>query len=260
MRLQFGEGAAVVLQDDRLILNFDHEGDSFICMLEADTGREVWRTPRNEGSTWSTPFVAEHGGRKQIVVTGTNKVRTYAFDTGALVWEVAGLGSNPIPQPVQLGDLVFVMSGHRAPNLMAVRLGRTGDLTGTDAIVWSMTRGVSYTPTPVLHENRLYVLTDSAQLSALDAATGEPHYQQARMPEPYNFKASPVGANGRLYLATEEGDVLVVRMGDTFEVLATNTLKDQSFIASPAIAGDDIFLRSRTSLFRIGNGAERTSP
>jgi outer membrane protein assembly factor BamB len=134
---------------------------------------------------------------------------------------------------------------------MAVRLGRSGDLTGTDAVVWESTRGLSYTPSPVLHEGILYLLTDNGQLSALDAATGTPHYQQQRLPKPYNFKASPIAVNGRLYLATEEGDVVLVRMGKTYEVLATNTLADQSFIATPVPVGGDLYLRSRTHLFRI---------
>ena len=94
-------------------------------------------------------------------------------------------------------------------------------------------------------------MTDSGLVSCFDAATGKPHYQQQRLPKPYNFKASPVGANGKLYLATEEGDVVVVRMGDRFEVLATNTLEDQSFIASPVIVDGAIYLRSRTHLFAI---------
>jgi outer membrane protein assembly factor BamB len=251
MRLQFGEGAAAVLHGDRLIVNFDHEGPGFVAMLDAATGRELWRTPRNDGSTWTSAFVAEHEGRKMVVLTATTKVRAYDFETGKQVWEAGGLGVNVIPIPVQQNDLLFVMSGYRNPNLMAIRLGREGDLTGTDAIVWSTTRGLSYTPTPLLHDNRLYVLTDNAQLTCFNATTGVPLYQQARLEKPYNFKASPVGANGRLYLATEEGDVVVVKMGDAFEVLATNTLTDQSFIASPAIAGGDIFLRSRTHLFRI---------
>lgn len=129
--------------------------------------------------------------------------------------------------------------------------GRRGSLTGTDAIAWSTSRGAAYTPSPLLHDGRLYVITDSGQLSCFDAATGKPHYQQARLPQPYNFKASPVGALGKLYLASEEGDVVVVRMGDRFEVLATNTLDNQSFIASPVIVGGEIYLRSRTHLFKI---------
>ena len=144
------------------------------------------------------------------------------------------------------------MSGHTVKMMMAIRLGRKGTLTDTDALVWSTARGAPYTPSPVLHDGRLYIVTDNGLVSCLDAETGKPHYQQQRLPQPYNFKASPVGANGKLYLATEEGDVVVVRMGDRFEVLATNTLTDQSFISSPIVADGDIYLRSQTSLFRIG--------
>jgi outer membrane protein assembly factor BamB len=251
IRLQFGEGAAAVVDGDRLIVSVDHEGPGFIAMLDGATGREIWKTPRQEGTTWSQPFVAAHGGRKQIVVTATTRVRSYDFETGKQIWEAAGIGVNPIPTPVQQNDLIHVMSGYRNPNLMAIRLGREGDLTGTDAIAWSATRGLSYTASPVLHDNRLYVVTDTAQLTCFNASTGEALYQQSRLPKPYNLKASPVGANGKLYISTEEGDVIVVKMGDAFEVLATNSLTDQSFIATPAIAGGDIFLRSRTHLFRI---------
>jgi outer membrane protein assembly factor BamB len=254
MRLQFGEGAALVLHDGKLVTVFDHQEEGLLAVTDAATGKDIWRIPRNEGSSWSTPLVVEHDGRKQIVVTATPKAMAYDLETGKLVWEVTGIGLNPIPMPVQQGDMVYVMSGYRDPKLMAIRLGRTGDLTGTDAVVWESTRGLSYTPTPVLHDNILYLLTDNGQLSALDATTGEPHYQQQRLPKPYNFKASPLAVNGRLYLASEEGDVIVVRLGPKYEVLATNTLTDQSFIATPVPAGGDLYLRSRTHLFRISQG------
>jgi outer membrane protein assembly factor BamB len=253
MRLQFGEGAAVVLHEGKLITVFDHQEQGLLAVTDAATGKAVWSVPRNEGSSWSTPLVVTHQGRKQIVVTATPKAMAFDFETGKLVWEVSGLGLNPIPMPVQSGDVVYVMTGYRDPKLMAVRLGRTGDLTGTDAVVWEATRGLSYTPSPVLHDGILYVLTDNGQLSALDAKTGTPHYQQQRLPKPYNFKASPIAVNGRLYLATEEDDVLVVKMGTAYEVLATNTLADQSFIATPVVAAGDLYLRSRTHLFRIAD-------
>jgi outer membrane protein assembly factor BamB len=252
MRLAFGEGSGTVLHDGRILLQFDHQGEGFVVALDAADGKELWRAPRKENSSWSTPLVVEHGGKKEVVVTADTKVKSYDFDTGKMIWEVAGLGTNPIPQPVQFRDLVLVMSGYRSPRLMAIRLGRTGDLTGTDAVVWETTRGTSYTASPALHDGRLYVIADNGMLSVFDAATGTPHYLQQRLPKPYNFKASPLVVNGRVYLATEEGDVVVVKAGNTFEVLATNTLADQSFIASPIVIGDDMFLRSRTHLFRIG--------
>ncbi len=252
MDMAFGEGTALTLHDNRLLLHFDHLGGGFLVMLDPETGREIWRTARTEKYNWAAPHVVSHGGRKQVVVNGL-AVRGYEFETGTLVWEVAGLGENSIPQPVQHEDLVYAMSGHTIRMIMAIRLGRTGNLTGTDAIAWSTQRGAPYTPSPLLHGDRLYVVTDSGRLSCFNANTGEPLYQQVRLPKAYNFKASPVGANGKLYLASEEGDVVVVRMGDRYEVLATNSLSDQSFIASPVVADGDIYLRSQSHLFRIGN-------
>ncbi len=251
MRNQFGEGTATVLEDDRLILNFDSHGESYVVALDKNTGRELWRAARDEESAWSQPLVVAHEGRKQVVISATRKVRSYDFLTGELIWECAGLGGNVIPAPVAHNGVVIVMSGYRDPNLLAIRLGRKGDLTGTDAIVWSNTRGNSYTPSPVLHDNKLYMLTDNGTLSCLNAATGAPHYQQQRLPKPYSFKSSPVAAGGKLYLSTEDGDVVVVKLGEKYEVLATNTLADQMFISTPAIAGGSIYLRGQNTLYCI---------
>ncbi len=251
MKLSFGEGTSPFLSGNRLFLVYDYEGDSFIVALDKSTGKEIWRVARDEKSSWSTPLVLEYGGRRQVVVSASRKVRSYDFETGSLIWECAGLGGNVIPQPVRQGDLVYVMSGYKNPNLMAIRLGRTGDLTGSGAVVWSQTRGNSYTPSPVVCDNKLYVLTDSGMISCYNAGTGEPYYHQVRLPKAYSFKASPVGANGKLYLASENEDVVVLRMGEKYEVLATNTLPDETFIASPAITGGELFLRSRKRLYCI---------
>lgn len=247
----FGEGIGPVLDEGRLLVLFDHEDEGLLVMLEAATGREIWRAPRTDGTNWSAPLVVTHAGRKQVVVNSARKVRSYDYETGRQIWEVAGLGQNPIPRPVQHGDLVLSMSGFRNPQLMAIRLGHEGDLEGTGAVVWSMNRGLSYTASPVLHDGTLYFITDTAMISAVNVATGEPLYQQVRLPGTYNIKASPVLAGGHLYFATEEGDVVVARAGPSPEIVATNTLTDQSFIASPVVVGGDIFLRSRTHLFRI---------
>lgn len=252
MDMAFGEGTPLTLHDGRLLMHFDHLETGYLVMLDAATGREIWRARRTEQYNWSAPYVVHHAGRRQVIVNGLT-VRSYDFDTGEFIWEAAGLGENTVPQPVHHEDLVFAMSGHTVNKLMAIRLGGRGNLTGTDRMVWSTARGAAYTPSPVLHDGRLYVVTDNGRISCFDAETGKPHYQQQRLPKPYNFKASPVGAGGKLYLATEEGDVVVVRMGDRFEVLATNTLDDQSFIASPVIVAGTIYLRSRTHLFAIND-------
>lgn len=251
MRLAFGEGAAPLLAGNGLFLVFDHEAGSFIVALDKRNGKELWRATRDEPSSWSTPLAIQHGGRTEIIVPASNKVRSYDAGTGKIVWESAGLGSNVIPVPVTHNGMVFVMSGHRDPKLMAIKLGKQGDLTGSDAIAWSHTRGVSYTASPVLHDNKLYVVTDNGMVSAFNAATGEPYYTQARLPKASNLKASLVGANGKLYVATEDGDVVVLKMGEKFEVLAINTLEDQVFIATPVIAGGEIYLRGQNTLFAI---------
>ena len=183
MRLAFGEGSAPLLVGDRLFLVFDHEAGSFIVALDKRNGKELWRATRDEPSSWSTPLAVDHDGRTEIVVSATNKVRSYDPETGKVLWESAGLGSNAIPVPVYQNGMVYVMSGHRDPKLMAIKLGKQGDLTGSDAIVWSHTRGVAYTASPVLYENKLYVVTDNGMVSAFNATTGEPYYAQTRLPK-----------------------------------------------------------------------------
>jgi outer membrane protein assembly factor BamB len=251
MRLGFGEGIAPALSGDALILGFDQEKGSFMVVVDKNTGAELWRANREEVSTWSMPLVVDYAGSKQVIVAATNKVRSYDLKTGKVIWECAGLGGNVIPAPVHKDGVIYVMSGFRNPNLMAIRLGRTGDLTGSDAVLWSTTRGNSYTPSPVLYDDKLYTLTDTGMLSCYNARTGTPYYQMKRLPKPYSFKSSPVGANGKLYLASEDGDVLVVKMGEKFEVLATNTLSDQFFVSTPAIVDGEIFLRGQNTLFCI---------
>ncbi len=250
MRLGFGEGVPTVLDGDRLLLNFDQEDGSYFQVLDKNTGKEIWKVERQEASSWSPPSVVTVGGRKQIVVAATNKVRAYDYQTGKLIWECAGLGSNVIPAPVFHNGTVIVMSGHRDPNRMAIKLGRDGDLTGTDAIVWQNTKGNSYTPSPVLHEGRLYFVTDNGILSAINATTGEQLYQE-RLPGTYSLKASLVAANGHLYVSTEQGDVLVVKMSDKFEVVATNKMTNEFYIATPAIADGEMYLRGRSTLYLI---------
>ncbi len=251
MRLAFGEGSAPLLVGDRLFLVFDHEAESFMVALDKRNGKELWRAARDERSSWSTPLAIDHGGRTEIVVSATNRVRSYDPATGKVLWESGGLGANAIPVPVHQNGTVYVMSGYRDPKLMAIKLGKQGDLTGSDAIAWSHTRGVPYTASPVLFDNKLYVVTDNGMVSAFNATTGEPYYTQTRLPKSYNLKASPVGANGKLYLATEDGDVVVLKMGEKFEVVATNTLADQVFIATPVIAAGELFLRGQNTLFCI---------
>lgn len=249
----FGEGAAPSLAGDALVHLFDHEGQSFIVAWDKRTGKELWRRSRDEPTTWASPVPIEVGGSVQVVTTGTNRVRGYALDSGELLWECGGLGSNPIPVPMRHEDAVIAMSGHRDPNLMVIALGGDGDLTGTEAVRWSTTRGVPYTATPVLHDGLLYTVTDRGMMSCYDAATGEAHYTEERLPRGTELKASPVLAGGLLYVATESGDVHLIPAGTEFEVRRTNTLEGQMFISSPVVVDGELLLRGTEKLYCIAD-------
>jgi len=256
MRRQFGGGTAPVLAGDALILLCDQEGDSFLAVLDAATGEERWRAARDEPSTWATPLVTEVDGRTQVVCSGTTRVRGYDLASGDVVWECGGLGLNVIPNPLRVGDAVLAMSGYREANLLAIALGKEGDLTGTDAVLWQSAKGTSYTPSPVLRGTEYYCLTDRGFLSAFDAATGEPFYLEERLPRGLLYKASPVGAGDALLLLAETGEVALIRMGRGFEVLAElpslAVSEDEMFLASPVVVEGALILRSTDRLLCIG--------
>ena len=254
MRLAFGEGVAPAVYGDTIVVNMDHEGDSFIVAMNKHDGKELWRKTREERSNWSEPRIIKYDGREQVIVAAENRVRSYDLKTGELIWECKGLGGNVIPYPVVEEDIVIVMSGWRDPNMMAIKLGGKGDITGTEQVLWSETRGTAYTPSPVLHDGKIYVLSDRGLISCFDVKTGKPYYHQQRLPGTYNFKASLVAANGKLYLPSENEDVLVLKLGTEFEVLATNKLTDAMFVASPAVADGELFLRSQQYLYCINDG------
>ncbi len=256
MRRAFGEGAAPAIHGNTLVHLFDQEEDSFIAAVDKRNGKELWRQDRDEPSSWAMPLILEHGGKTQVITTGANKVRAYDIKNGKVIWECAGLGLNAIPVPVVHNESVLVMSGYKNANLMAIELGGKGDLSGSDAVLWSTQKGLSYTCSPVLYEGRVYCLMDRGFLSCFDAETGEAYYRETRMPRGTNYKASPVGAEGNLYAAGESGDVHVVKMGTEFELVGTNTLADQFFVSSPVIAGGELFLRSLTHLFCIAEEAD----
>ena len=254
MRNQFGEGSTPVLYNDRIVIVWDHLGQSFIVSLDARNGEEYWRVNRDEIDTWATPLVVQHDGRAQVIAPGKNKVRSYDFETGRIVWESPGVTMNPIPSPVFEDGMVFVMSGFQGNNLKAIRLADArGDLSQSSAIVWSLDRDTPYVPSPLLYDGLLYFLkTNSGILSLFDGKTGKPHYQLQRLDGVPNVFASPVGARGRVYFPGREGTTLVIRHGPTFEVLAKNKL-DDGFDASPALVDSDIYLRGYQYLYSIAD-------
>jgi outer membrane protein assembly factor BamB len=252
MRSTFGEGSTPALHGSRLVIVWDHQGESFIAALDKRTGDEVWRKPRKEIDSWATPLVVTVSGRAQVVTGAMNQIQSYDLETGEVVWHTSGLTMNPIPSPVTDGAMVWLMSGFRGNSLKAIRLADAkGDITGTPAIAWTLTRDTPYVPSPLLYDGTLYFLkTNNGLLSALDARTGQPHYQVQRLDAVPNVFASPVGAAGRVYIPGREGATLVIKHGPAFEVLATNHL-DDGFDASPALVDGEMYLRGYRYLYCI---------
>jgi len=253
MRNAFGEGSTPALHGNTLVVVWDHlGGESFVVALDKRDGKELWRTPRKEIDTWATPLVLEVNGRAQAIVPAMERVRSYDLETGKVVWESDGLTMNAIPSPVHADGLVFLMSGFRGNDLKAIRVADAqGNIDGTSAIVWTLDRDTPYVPSPVLADGVLYFLkSNNGIVSALDAKSGKPHYQNQRLDGVPNVFASPVAAKGRVYFPGREGTTLVIKSGPAFEVLARNTL-DDGFDASPALADNEIFLRGYKHLYAI---------
>jgi outer membrane protein assembly factor BamB len=248
----FGEGSSPALDGDRLVVTWDHLGESFIVALDKDTGKELWRTPRDEKTTYSTPLIVEHRGRKQVITAGTTKVRSYDLADGKLLWEGPGLTSS-VASPVHANGVAYVMSGYGGSVLYAIRLAQAnGDITaGEQAIAWKYDRDTPWVPSPLLYGDELYFLkSNTGILSAFNARTGEKLYGEQRLEGVPNVYASPVGAAGRVYIAGREGAVAVIQRGPQFKLLALNQL-DDGFDASPLVVGNEIYLRGTKHLYRV---------
>jgi outer membrane protein assembly factor BamB len=247
----FGEASSPALAGDVLIVVQDANDGSAIYGFDKKTGKELWRKERNERSGWTTPYVLTHDGKMQVVVNGSNAVRSYNPKTGEVIWECSGLGANPVPMVVADKDTVYAMSGHRDPAAMAIALGKTGNLTGTDAVKWRIDRGTPYVPSPLLYGDLLFFCQRTAGIvSCLDPETGKPFYAEQRLEGITGVYGSPIGVNNRIYLPGQNGTVVVLEKAKELKVLANNKL-DDGFDTSPVVVGNELFLRGRDNLYCI---------
>lgn len=250
-RNSFGEGATPALSGDVIVVNWDHEGEDFITALDKNTGKELWRTPRSEETSWGTPLIVDYKGQKQVIVNATTKVRSYDLATGKELWVCGGQTGNSIPCSVTDGKIVFAISGFRSAALQAIELGRSGDLTGTDAVKWSYNQNTPYVPSPVLVNQRLYFLSQrGAALTSVDIGTGKPVIDAERLPGIFNAYASPVATRDHVYILGREGKCAVLKQGDKLEIVATNTLPEGTD-ASIAIIGNELLIRGKENLYCI---------
>ena len=248
-----GEGSSPALHGDILIVNWDHEEQSFLVALDKRTGKQIWRVARPEDTSWATPIVVEHGGKAQVIVPGTNRLRGYDLAGGTLIWECAGLSSNIVASPVAANGFVFSGSSYETRNLLAIRLdGAKGDITETKQVAWSRRRGAPYVPSPLLYGDSLYTLQHyQGLISRLGVKTGEDEGGPFRLEAIDNVYSSPVGAAGRIYVTSRDGVTQVMSHGDpTPKMLAVNRL-DDSFSASAALVGREMLLRGERYLYCI---------
>jgi len=253
-----GEGSSPALHGDTVVVNWDHEGGSFLVALDKRTGEQRWRVDRDEKTSWSSPLVVEHDGKAQVVVAATKRVRGYDLASGKQIWECGGLSGNVVATPVAADGIVHVANSYETRAMLAIRLDRAkGDVTGGDAVLWTRDRDTPYVPSPILYDGSLCFLKHyQGFLTCVDAASGATRFGPARLSGIENVYASLVGAAGRIYVVDRDGTTAVVRNGPNLDLLAQNQL-DDSFSASPAIAGDELFLRGERSLYCLSARSAR---
>ncbi len=247
-----GEGSSPALYGDTLIVNWDHQGESFVTALNKHTGKQLWKVARDEGTSWSTPLVVEHEGRPQVIIAATKRVRAYDIANGEVIWECGGLSGNVVASPVAADGFVYVANSYETRAMLAIRLAAAkGDITNTDAVVWTLDRHTPYVPSPLLYGGMLYYLKHyQGFLTCVNAKTGKTLFGPQRLPGIQNVYASLVGAAGRVYIVSLNGTTLVLEHGTEFAPLAQNRL-DDSFSASPAVVGNELYLRGERNSYCI---------
>ena len=245
----FGEGSSPFLYKDKLFILWDHEGESFLYALDKNTGEDIWKLERDERTSWSSPFVVEIDGRTQVITSATTNIRSNDFETGELIWTSTGLTRNVIPNPIFKDGMLFVMSGFRGSALQAIDLAKAkGDITESGAIVWKYDENTPYTPNPVLMDGKIYFLrANNGYLTCLDAKDGKVNYSNQKLEGISTLFSSPTAVKDRFYIAAQD-IVLVIKAGETFEVLESIEL-DDNFHSSPVIVGDDLILKGFNSLY-----------
>jgi outer membrane protein assembly factor BamB len=255
---EWGSASSPVIWNGLVILQCDTQQDSFMLALDAATGRTVWKTEREELPSWGTPTVAVTPAGPELVTNASNYIRGYDPRTGRELWRLGRSSKITAPTPVFADGLFVVVSG-RAPErpIYVVRAGARGDLTlpeGRDksaSVAWSRTGRGSYMPTPLVYRGILYVLSNNGLLDAYDLKTGEEIYRQRLPLVGSGFSASPVAADGKLYLSNEDGEILVVAAGRRFAHLGTNSM-GELLMATPALSDGVMYVRSSASLFAVG--------
>jgi outer membrane protein assembly factor BamB len=254
---QWEFASSPVIHDGTLVIQADVQKGSFVAALDVATGKEKWRTPRQDVPTWSTPAVHVVGGKPQIVVNGWKHTGGYDLATGKEIWKLNGGGDIPVPVPVIGHGLVFITNAHGGKQpVYAIKETATGDIsltggaTSNEYVAWSVPQDGAYLISPVLYRDLLYVTKTNGVVNTFDAKTGEKVYQQRLGSGTTAFTSSTIAADGKVYFTSEDGDVYVVKAGREFEVLATNPLGGIT-MASPAVSEGVLYFRTSNRLIAV---------
>ena len=249
-RFGWGEAVTPVIHGDSLLLNLDQEADSSLVCLDAKSGTTKWTAKRDEKTTWTTPLVVTAAGRTQVIMNGTTRIRSHDLATGEVIWSCAGMTTNAIPSVVKFEDSVIAVSGYGGAAAVSVPLNSKGDLALTHGN-WRKAKGTPYVPSPTLVGNRLYFTQANVNvLTVLDAKTGKTILDGERLPGTTQFYASPITAAGRVYFMDRSGTTVILKVGDSLDVIATNKL-GEAVDASPVAVGKELFLRADKHLYCI---------
>ena len=255
--VEWGFASSPTIYEDKVIVQCDFLGDSFLASFDIETGEEIWRTSRDEISTWCTPTVIEVDGKAQIVVNGFKHIGAYDFNTGEEIWWMKGGGDAPVPTPIFAHDLIFINSAHgRMSPIYAIKPGAKADITlgATESsnkhIAWSIKRGGAYMTSSLVYGDYLYNLKNNGLLSCFNARTGEMVYKEALKPGG-GISASGVASDGKLFFTSELGEVFVVKAGPSYELLSRNPLNDIC-MSTPAISKGAMFFRTQHFVIAVG--------
>jgi len=251
---QWGFAASPIIHEDKVIVQCDVQGDSFVAALNLATGEELWRTPRDEVPTWSTPTIDVREGRAQVICNGWKYAAGYDLGTGDVLWHLAGGGDIPVPTPIVAHDLIYLSSAHgREAPIRAIHAMAEGDLAENreTKVAWEHLRRGNYMQTPIVVGDNLYMCNDAGVLAAYNAKTGEEYYRERIGAGRTGFTASIVSAADLLFITAEDGSIHVHRTGETLQPIAVNTMGEET-MATPAIIDGTIYFRTRRHVVAVG--------
>jgi outer membrane protein assembly factor BamB len=254
---EWGPASSPIVWNGLVIVQCDTQADSFLLALNADTGETVWKTDRNELPSWGTPTIVTTPAGPELITNASNFVRGYDPKTGRELWKLGGSSKITAPTPIFADGLHLIASGRQPERpVFAVRPGARGDLTlgkgltENASVVWSKTGRGSYMPTPLAYRGIVYILANNGVLDAYEPATGKEIYRERLPLVGSGYSASPIAADGKIYLSNEDGEMLIVEAGATFKHIGTNSIGEM-LMATPALSDGVMYVRGVSTLFAI---------